>query len=66
MATDELASAKQERDKLKERIRLLREGGMRTKAGVNLENDTTDVTLHQAEQQLQAVERRIDRLSGKG
>ncbi len=65
MGSDELETAERERDGIKERLRLLREGSMKTLTGPQLENDTTDISIEQAEQQLKALERKIARLKEK-
>jgi hypothetical protein len=60
--SDQLAAAKQQRDSVKERLRLMRQGDMKSKAGPQLEYDTTDVTIAQGQQQLEALVRKIERL----
>lgn len=62
MERDELKSAKQERDKAKARLRLLRNGGLRTRAGSQLEIDTTPASILETEQQLEAFERSVAEL----
>jgi hypothetical protein len=62
MESDELKAAKRERDGVKERLILLRGGLLTTLTGPQLETDTTAMSTLQAEQQLEALERKVVRL----
>ena len=49
MGSDELEATTRQRDGVRERIRLMREGAMKTLTGPQLEHDTTHMSIQQAE-----------------
>ena len=65
MSSDEMEEAKRQRDSFKQRIKLMRDGKMKTCVGPQLEIDTTCQSIEQAEQSLAALERKIARLENE-